>query len=143
AVVSAAVRSAALPTETGVLFAISLALVEGCDLTFLHVFPYSARSGTPAARMPQVPVPVRRDRAARLRAAGEAAKRCFYAAQQGAAVAVLVETAEGPLSRGHSAQFAPVTLRGAAAPGEIVAARVTGADEAGLTAEAATARSAA
>ncbi|GIK97447.1 MAG: tRNA (N(6)-L-threonylcarbamoyladenosine(37)-C(2))-methylthiotransferase MtaB [Alphaproteobacteria bacterium] len=134
---------AGFPTETEAMFANSLALVEDCDLTFLHVFPYSARSGTPAARMPQVPVAVRRERAARLRAAGEAAKRRFYDAQQGAAVAVLVETAEGPQSRGHSAQFAPVTLTRAAAPGEIVAARVTGADDGGLTAEPATARSAA
>jgi threonylcarbamoyladenosine tRNA methylthiotransferase MtaB len=125
---------AGFPTETEAMFANSLALVEDCGLTFLHVFPYSARSGTPAARMPQIEVAVRRERAARLRDAGEAAKRRFYATQQGGNVAVLVETAEGDAARGHSAQFAPVMLRAAAAAGEIVAATVTGADADGLVA---------
>ena len=64
---------AGFPTETEEMFAQSLKLVEDCDLTFLHVFPFSPRKGTPAARMPQVKGPLIKDRAARLRAAGDAA----------------------------------------------------------------------
>ena len=130
---------AGFPTESEAMFENSLALVEDCGLTFLHVFPFSAREGTPAARMPQLEVATRRPRAARLRASGEDAKRRFYAAQQGGSVAVLVETAEGGMACGHSAQFAPVRLHGAAAPGDIVAATVTGADGGGLIAQPASA----
>jgi threonylcarbamoyladenosine tRNA methylthiotransferase MtaB len=126
---------AGFPTETEAMFANSLALVEDCGLTFLHVFPYSARLGTPAARMPQVPVAERRERAGRLRAAGDDARRRFYATQQGADVTVLVETADDVSSRGHSAQFAPVVLQGAATAGDIVAATVTDADADGLIAQ--------
>src|SRR5204863_9889247 len=68
---------AGFPTESEAMFANSLALVEECGLTYLHVFPYSEREGTPAAKMPPVPVPVRRERAARLRAAGDAALARF------------------------------------------------------------------
>jgi threonylcarbamoyladenosine tRNA methylthiotransferase MtaB len=127
---------AGFPTETEAMFENSLRLVDECGLTFLHVFPYSARQGTPAARMPQVPVAERRERAARLRAKGDEAKQRFYAAQRGADVAVLVETSGAGASRGHSAQFAPVMLHGAATAGSIVAATVTGADADGLIAQA-------
>ena len=64
---------AGFPTETEEMFGNSLKLIEDCGLTFLHVFPFSPRKGTPAARMPQLPGPVIRERASRLRAAGEAA----------------------------------------------------------------------
>jgi len=74
---------AGFPTETDAMFENSLKLVEDCGLTYLHVFPYSARKGTPAAKMPQVPGPVRKERAARLRAAGEAALDRFLDAQVG------------------------------------------------------------
>src|SRR5262245_38108843 len=66
---------AGFPTETDEMFSRSLDLVEACDLTFLHVFPYSPRPGTPAARMPQVAGPVIKERARRLRQAGEVALR--------------------------------------------------------------------
>ena len=66
-------------------FANTLALIGDCDLTFLHVFPYSARPGTPAARMPQLPTPLRKERAARLRAAGAAALATHFL-QDGRAV---------------------------------------------------------
>src|SRR5260370_21020232 len=66
---------AGFPTETDEMFARSQGLVEECDLTFLHVFPYSPRPGTPAARMPQVSGEAIKQRARRLRAAGEAALR--------------------------------------------------------------------
>jgi len=125
---------AGFPTETEAMFENTLALVEDCGLTFLHVFPYSARLGTPAARMPQVPVAERRARASRLRDTGDAAKGHFYAAQQGRNVTVLVETGDGVSSRGHSAQFAPVRLQAPATPGDIVSATVAGVDAEGLIA---------
>jgi threonylcarbamoyladenosine tRNA methylthiotransferase MtaB len=66
---------AGFPTEDEAMFARSLDLVGDCGLTYLHVFPYSPRPGTPAARMPQVSREIARDRARRLREAGEAALR--------------------------------------------------------------------
>jgi threonylcarbamoyladenosine tRNA methylthiotransferase MtaB len=122
---------AGFPTETEALFAETEALVTEAEIPFLHVFPYSERDGTPAARMPAVPKPERRARAARLRAAGAAAAERFYAAQIGRVADVLAETAEA----GHTEHFAPVRLR--AAPGALVRARVTGSDANGLLAEAA------
>ena len=65
---------AGFPTETEALFRETLDFVAEAELPFLHVFPYSERPGTPAARMPAVPVAVRRERAARLREAGRAAR---------------------------------------------------------------------
>ena len=121
---------AGFPTETDALFAETLDFVAEADLPFLHVFPYSERSGTPAARMPAVPVKLRRERAARLRQAGQHAATSFFAAQLGRGIAVLTERADF----GHSEHFAPVRLASAAAPGQVLAARVTGADERGLLA---------
>ena len=66
---------AGFPTETEALFRETLDFVAEAELPFLHVFPYSERPGTPAARMPAVPVPLRRERAARLREAGTARSR--------------------------------------------------------------------
>ena len=80
---------AGFPTETEEMFARSQDLVEECDLTFLHVFPYSKRPGTPAARMPQVAGEAIKERAKRLRAAGEAALRRRLAAEVGATRQVL------------------------------------------------------
>lgn len=75
---------AGFPTETDEMFENSLCIVEECDLTFLHVFPYSEREGTPAARIPdQVPVPLRKERAARLRELGEKQLLKFHTAQIG------------------------------------------------------------
>jgi threonylcarbamoyladenosine tRNA methylthiotransferase MtaB len=100
------------PTETDEMFANSLSLIEDCGLTYLHVFPYSARSGTPAARMPQVPGNVRRDRAARLRSAGQAAQAAYFAGLQGQTTEMLVETlhADGTVT-GHTRHFAPIRLK--------------------------------
>ena len=122
---------AGFPTETDELFAETLAMVEEAAIPFLHVFPYSERPGTPAARMPSVPKQIRRERAALLRAASEAAALRFYDAMIGQNVAVLSETGTG----GHTEHFAPVRL--VAAPGTLVPARVIGADAQGLLAEAA------
>jgi threonylcarbamoyladenosine tRNA methylthiotransferase MtaB len=113
---------AGFPTESEAMFANTLALVEDCDLTYLHVFPYSAREGTPAAKMPQVPVPARRERAARLRAAGDAALARFLARQIGSEVSALVETP----GRGRTEHYAPVALPLSCAPGAIARVRVTG-----------------
>jgi threonylcarbamoyladenosine tRNA methylthiotransferase MtaB len=122
---------AGFPTETDELFAETLAMVEEAAIPFLHVFPYSERPGTPAARMPSVPKQIRRERAALLRAASDAAALRFYDAMIGQNVAVLSETGTG----GHTEHFAPVRL--VAAPGTLVPARVIGADAQGLLAEAA------
>ena len=83
---------AGFPTESDDHFENSMKLVAECGLSFLHVFPYSARPGTPAARMPQVPQPLIRERAARLRAAGEEALHGFLAGEIGRRRAVLVES---------------------------------------------------
>jgi threonylcarbamoyladenosine tRNA methylthiotransferase MtaB len=105
------------------MFQRSLDLVEEAGLTYLHVFPYSARRGTPAARMPQVPAALRKERAARLRAAGAGAVRGFLAACVGRTVEALMERG----AEGRSEQFAPVRLPTGYAAGTLVRARVTGA----------------
>jgi threonylcarbamoyladenosine tRNA methylthiotransferase MtaB len=125
---------AGFPTETEEMFSGTLALVEDCGLTFLHVFPYSPRPGTPAARMPRVHSKTAKSRATRLRAAGDAARDAFFTAHAGCAVEILVE-ANG---RGYTPHYAPVRLSakyGAPAAGEIVRARVTGHDGKTLFAE--------
>ena len=121
---------AGFPTETEAMFENTLSLVEASGLAFLHVFPYSARAPTPAARMPQVPPAERKARAARLRAAGERALARFLLSRVGSTAEVLVEE-EG---RGRSEHFAAVRLEGAAAPGGIAHARVIAADGAELLA---------
>jgi threonylcarbamoyladenosine tRNA methylthiotransferase MtaB len=128
---------AGFPTETEAMFENSLRLVEDCNLTFLHVFPYSARSGTPAAKMPQVPGPVRKARAQALRARGLVAQRAYFARQFGAATRVLVEKSDGNAAFGHSDHFAPVSLAFSAVPGSIIDTRINGATDEYLTAIAA------
>ena len=123
---------AGFPTETEAHFTAMTELVAEAGLSFLHVFPYSAREGTPAGRMPQLPMALRRERAARLRAAGAAERARFLASRLGLEEAVLME-ADG---LGHTAHFAPVRLAGAPR-GALLAARVTGHDGQFLMAEAA------
>ena len=79
------------PTETEAMFENTVQLVKDCGLTFLHIFPYSARKGTPAARMPAVPGGQIKDRAARLRAVGEQALDAYLASQQGKTHRILTE----------------------------------------------------
>ena len=121
---------AGFPTETEALFAETLALVEEAEIPFLHVFPFSARPGTPAARMPAVPPPLRRERAARLRASGKTHARRYYASFLGRDVAVLVEAG----GRGHTREYVPVRLAAETPAGALLRARVVGSDEAGLIA---------
>ncbi len=115
---------AGFPTETEAMFENSLRLVEECGLTWLHVFPYSPRPGTPAARMPQVDGRAVKDRAARLRAAGAAAAERHLAAQVGKMHDVLMES---PVL-GRTAQFAEVTFAAPQPEGRIVRARIAGRD---------------
>jgi threonylcarbamoyladenosine tRNA methylthiotransferase MtaB len=113
---------AGFPTETEAMFQGSLDIAEECGLTYLHVFPYSPRMGTPAARMPQVPGPVIYERAKRLRKAGTAALERFHVREIGAIRSVLVERK----GFGRTPQFAEVALDGNPAPCTIVDVRMTG-----------------
>ncbi len=97
---------AGFPTEDAAMFQATLDLVEEAGLTYLHVFPYSPRPGTPAARMPQVPAAVRRERAARLRALGAEMLDAFLRAQRGRRLGALMERGGG----GHTDQFAPFRI---------------------------------
>jgi threonylcarbamoyladenosine tRNA methylthiotransferase MtaB len=124
---------AGFPTESEALFRETLDFVVEAELPFLHVFPYSERPGTPAARMPAVAAPLRRERAARLREAGRDAARRFLATQVGRTVSLLTESADG----GHSEHFAAVRLAAPAEPGRLMAARVVGVADETLLAEAA------
>ena len=120
---------AGFPTETDEMFENSLKIVEECGLTHLHVFPFSPRQGTPAARMPQVRREVVKERAARLRAAGDAAYARHLASLVGTHQSILIER-DG---LGRTAGFTLAAID-AGAPGDIVEAVVTGHDSARLTA---------
>jgi len=124
---------AGFPTETEALFQETLAFVETNALPFLHVFPYSERPGTPAARMPPVPRALRKERAARLRQAGQAMAQTFFGTQHDKIVSILAETDR----TGHTEHFAPVRLRSEATPGTLFAGRVIGTSDDALLAEAA------
>ena len=121
---------AGFPTEDDAAFARSCGHIESLDLPHLHVFPFSARPGTPAARMPKVPGPAIKARAARLRAIGAAARARFAARLVGRVVRVLVERGG---HEGYGEHFLKVRLDRAAAPGAVVGARITGDDGRMLT----------
>jgi threonylcarbamoyladenosine tRNA methylthiotransferase MtaB len=106
---------AGFPTETEEMFANTMKIVEECDLTFLHVFPYSEREGTPAARMPQVDPPVRKERAARLRALGDIQLEKFMASHVGEQRQVIVEQN----GMGRTEHFAEVHLDFTAEQGDL------------------------
>jgi threonylcarbamoyladenosine tRNA methylthiotransferase MtaB len=108
---------AGFPTETDEMFENTMLLVEECDLTFLHVFPYSERDGTPAARIPdQVPVPVRKERASRLRDAGDQQLQKFLMQNIGKTEQVIVE--KNGFGRGRN--FVPVQIDQDLAAGTLV-----------------------
>jgi threonylcarbamoyladenosine tRNA methylthiotransferase MtaB len=119
---------AGFPTETEEMFARSQDLVAACGLTFLHVFPYSKRPGTPAARMPQVAGGEIKERAKRLRATGEVALRKRLISETGATRDVLIESHR----QGRTEHFLPVTINGGA-PGTVRSLVITGNDGAQLT----------
>ena len=115
---------AGFPTETEAMFDNSLRLIDECGLTWLHVFPFSARKGTPAARMPQLDKATIKDRAARLRAAGDAAVSRFVRAQTGKRHPILMENPQ----MGRTPHFAEVTLATPQPVGQIITATITGHD---------------
>ena len=115
---------AGFPTESEDMFTRSRDLVDECGLTQLHVFPFSPRPGTPAARMPQVAREIVKERARRLREKGEEALTRHLAAQIGARRRVLTET--GAL--GRTEQFTPVRLNAAVEPGAILDLTIAGHD---------------
>lgn len=122
---------AGFPTETEDMFANSLSVVDDCGLTYLHVFPFSPRKGTPAARMPQVPRAEVKDRAARLRRKGSAALSQFLDSQAGREVELLIENG----GIGRTRQFAEMRTPPTLDAGTLVRARVTGNDGQRLSGE--------
>ncbi len=122
---------AGFPTESEDMFKRSLDLVDACGLSSLHVFPFSPRPGTPAARMPQLDRSIIKDRARRLREKGEAALRHHLDAQIGKRKAVLTEAG----GIGRTGQFTPVRLHAAIAPGMIIEMTMTGHNGRQLVAE--------
>jgi len=119
---------AGFPTETDAMFDNSLAIIDDCGLATLHVFPFSPRPGTPAARMPQVPGAVVKERASRLRGKAATAYAAHLAREQGAIRRLLVENG----GVGRTEQFTLAEFD--AAPGTFVDARITGRTARGLIA---------
>jgi threonylcarbamoyladenosine tRNA methylthiotransferase MtaB len=113
---------AGFPTETEAMFENSLRLIEQCDLTWLHVFPYSPRKGTPAVRMPQVDGAAIKARAARLRAAGDLQVAKHLAAQTGVTHQILMENSR----MGRTAQFTETLFEQDQPEGQIVTASIKG-----------------
>jgi threonylcarbamoyladenosine tRNA methylthiotransferase MtaB len=122
---------AGFPTETGAMFNNTLRLIDEAGLSVLHVFPFSPRPGTPAARMPQVPKAIAKERAVQLRAKGEAAMAARFTALHNTTQTLLVE--RGGIGRTEC--FAPARID--AVPGTFISARITGASHNQLLAEAA------
>lgn len=128
---------AGFPTETDEMAANTLALVDDCQIVFGHIFPYSARRGTPAAKMPQVPVPARKARAERLRAATARQKAAFLEQLVKTEQNVLIERKDG---YGHAENFADVMIAQASVTGEpivgqTVRSRITGIENGKLVGE--------
>jgi threonylcarbamoyladenosine tRNA methylthiotransferase MtaB len=114
---------AGFPTETQAMFENTLKLVEDCGLTYLHVFPFSARPGTPAARMPQVEGAVVKARARRLRERGAARLASYLAGLDGTRLEVMMETGR----HGRTAHYAPVEIGTDQVPGSLLEIEITGA----------------
>ncbi len=113
---------AGFPTEDDTMFAHSMALIDDCDIVFGHIFPYSPRAGTPAARMPQVGRAIARERAAKLREANARRRAAWLDTQVGRTASMLVER-DG--LTGHAENFAALTLATPAEPGSILPVRLT------------------
>jgi threonylcarbamoyladenosine tRNA methylthiotransferase MtaB len=115
---------AGFPTETEEMFENSLRIIDECGLTHLHVFPFSSRAGTPAAKMPQLQKPVIKERAARLREKGIHAFHKHMRAQIGTMNNALVEHN----GQARIEQFTPIRIEHFHAPGSVVPVRVVGAN---------------
>jgi threonylcarbamoyladenosine tRNA methylthiotransferase MtaB len=122
---------AGFPTESDEMFAGSMSIVDDCGLTYLHVFPFSPRNGTPAARMPQVARSLVKERAAHLRRKGNEALSRYLAAQAGSEVEVLLER-DG---LGRTRHYAEIELSASASVGALLRARVNGHDGQRLSGE--------
>jgi threonylcarbamoyladenosine tRNA methylthiotransferase MtaB len=121
---------AGFPTETDEMFENTLAIIDECDLTHLHVFPYSERGDTPAAKMPAVPKKIRRERAARLRAAGEVRLSGLLKTRIGKTASVLIEKD----NMGRCEQFLQVRLNQDVETGNLVNCQISGTDKSQLDA---------
>src|SRR3546814_16355191 len=110
-------------TQTGEIVEKTVGLIHVCDIVIGRIVPYSVRAGTPAAKMPQGPVPVREERAARLRAASATRLDRWLASLVGTTQRLLVEREDG---RGHGESFAPIRIDGGGEPGGIVTVKTSG-----------------
>ncbi len=126
---------AGFPTETEAMFENSVKLIDECDLSFVHVFPFSPRPGTAAARMPQIDGQLIKQRAALLRDAAQKNLSDWLARQRGKTISVLVEKSENTHSQGRAENFARVKIDGSHKTGTLLRARVTGNDTIMLAAE--------
>jgi threonylcarbamoyladenosine tRNA methylthiotransferase MtaB len=113
---------AGFPTESEAAFENALGLVDDCGLSFLHVFPFSPRPGTPAARMPQLPRELVKARAARLREKGSAALAAHLDRQVGRTLEALIERG----GAAHAPDFTEIAVEGAGDPGVIAPVRLIG-----------------
>ncbi|MGE0629293.1 MAG: tRNA (N(6)-L-threonylcarbamoyladenosine(37)-C(2))-methylthiotransferase MtaB, partial [Hyphomicrobiaceae bacterium] len=132
---------AGFPTETAGRFEDTMSLVDECGLVYLHVFPFSPRPGTPAARMPQLPRAEIKARAARLRQKADDILAAWLADQVGERKDVVVEQAEAGRVVGRTPHYAQIVVQGAGdavQPGSLMQAKVSGSDGARLQAEAST-----
>ncbi|MGN6279138.1 MAG: tRNA (N(6)-L-threonylcarbamoyladenosine(37)-C(2))-methylthiotransferase MtaB [Sphingomonas sp.] len=124
---------AGFPTESEAMFANTLALIDDCDIVHAHIFPYSPRDNTPAARMPQVEPEIAKARAARLRDAAARRRSAWLQSMVGTAQSILVER---PGNRGHAGNFADVRLAEPAAIGSIQTVTIDAINGGTLTARA-------
>lgn len=116
---------AGFPTETEEMFENSLRIVDECSLTYLHVFPYSSRPGTPAARMPQLDGNIIKERARLLREQGEKAITRTLNTFVGKTVNALVEELDGELIKGKTDHFAPIHIAGSASIASVIPVKIT------------------
>jgi len=122
---------AGFPTETDEMFENSLDIIKACELTYLHVFPYSPRPGTPAAKMPQDNASKRKERAARLRALGKEQEKALFERHIGTVAEIVTEKN----NMGRTQHFIPVYLVDEIQPGSLVKVRLTGLNENGMIGE--------
>ena len=122
---------AGFPTETDEMFENSLDIIKACELTYLHVFPYSPRPGTPAAKMPQDNASKRKERAARLRALGKEQEQALFERHIGTVAEIVTEKN----NMGRTQHFIPVYLVDEIQPGSLVKVRLTGLNENGMIGE--------
>ena len=120
---------AGFPTETDEMFEDSLKMIKECNLTHLHIFPYSIRENTPAARMPQIPKPIIKERAKILREEGEKEMQKYLKNQVGTSTFVLVETVKENISYGKSQHFTKIKIQSLVKIGDIVKCKITNISE--------------